>query len=251
VPGAQIIGRAFEILRLVAYSGPAGGRLKDLADAANVSRPTVHRILQAMMRERAVVQDNATRRYHLGPLTFELGLTAPHYSGTLQACRPTLERLAEETGDTIYLVTRSGFDVICIDRKEGSFPIRTYTLAVGDRRPLGVGAAGLALLAALDPPLLDAFIAQHRGKLDRYGMLTVEEVRDGVMAARAQGYALSMEKLTKGVSGIGMAVPARPGPPYLGVSIASITERVHGERLPLLVKVLGRHVAELAKTLHT
>jgi DNA-binding IclR family transcriptional regulator len=34
-------------------------------------------------------------------------------------------------------------------RHEGSFPIRTLVLDVGNRRPLGVGAGGLAILAAI------------------------------------------------------------------------------------------------------
>ena len=43
----------------------------------------------------------------------------------------------------------SGIESLCIDVEEGTYPIRANYLRVGSRRPLGVGAGSLALLAWL------------------------------------------------------------------------------------------------------
>lgn len=45
-----------------------------------------------------------------------------------------MDRLQAETQDTCYLTLRSGFDAVCLDRREGLSPIRVLTLDVGSRR---------------------------------------------------------------------------------------------------------------------
>jgi len=57
-----------------------------------------------------------------------------------------LRAFAEEVGDTVYLVVRSGMEAVCLERIEGPSPVRVLTLDSGSRRPLGLGAGGLAIL---------------------------------------------------------------------------------------------------------
>ena len=40
----------------------------------------------------------------------------------------------------------SGADAVCIDRRLGSYPVKTLTVEVGTKRPLGIGAGSLAIL---------------------------------------------------------------------------------------------------------
>jgi DNA-binding IclR family transcriptional regulator len=140
--GTQTIARAAQVLRLIAARNSSGMRLVDLARHAKLERPTAHRILQGLAGEGLVRQERATKRWFLGRLVFELGLAASSQFNVRDLCRPVLARLAERTGDTVFLTVRSGFDTVCVDRMEGSFPIKTLTLDVGTRRPLGVGAGG-------------------------------------------------------------------------------------------------------------
>ena len=77
------------------------------------------------------------------------GLTATPRFNLREICHPALARIADATGDTVFLTQRSGLDAVCLDRREGTFPIKTFTLEVGMRRPLGVGTGSLAILSAL------------------------------------------------------------------------------------------------------
>ena len=65
---------------------------------------------------------------------------AKHRFSFVRLAEPALERLAHRTQDTVYLVARVGDEIVCLDAREGSFPIKALTLNVGDRRPLGIGA---------------------------------------------------------------------------------------------------------------
>ena len=137
--GTQSIERALTLIREIAAHNRTGSRLLDLANRTGLQRPTVHRMLKCLTLENMVQQDPDTHRYYLGPMVFELGLTAAPRYNLREICHPSLSRIAEATGDTVFLTQRSGLDAVCLDRHEGTFPIKTFTLEIGMRRPLGIG----------------------------------------------------------------------------------------------------------------
>ena len=63
--------------------------------------------------------------------------------------RPSLRRLAEETGESAFFSIRRGAETVCLLREEGSFPVRSFVLHEGVRFPLGVASAGTAIMAFL------------------------------------------------------------------------------------------------------
>ena len=62
----------------MASQAPQGVRLVDLSLQMGLERPTAHRLLKTLTLEGMLVQDGKTRRYSLGPLLFELGISATH-----------------------------------------------------------------------------------------------------------------------------------------------------------------------------
>src|SRR5665647_3143210 len=126
--GTQSIERATRVLRIIASHNSPGLRLVDISKQAKLERPTAHRILKCLIAEGLVRQSAETRRYFLGHLIFELGLAASSSFNLREICHPSLVRLAEKTGDTVFLAIRSGADSVCIDRVEGSFPIKRHVL---------------------------------------------------------------------------------------------------------------------------
>src|SRR6218665_2093181 len=131
VAGSQVVQRIALLMRLVAAGQGSGLRLADLYRAADLERPTVHRLLQSLVAERLLRQDSHTHRYFLGPAMYEMGLAAS----------PTLA-----LGDIVFLTERSGLDGVCTDRAEGDAPIKVYVLEIGRRRPLTVGGGSAAIL---------------------------------------------------------------------------------------------------------
>src|SRR5688572_33204474 len=142
--GTQSIEHALTLIREMAGHNRTGSRLLDLANRTGLQRPTVHRMLKCLTLESMVQQDPESHRYYLGPMVFELGLTAAPRFNLREVCHPALTRIAEATGDTVFLTHRSGLDSVCLDRREGTFPNKTFTLEIGMRRPLGVGTGSLA-----------------------------------------------------------------------------------------------------------
>jgi DNA-binding IclR family transcriptional regulator len=245
--GTQAIRRAGAILRAIARFGPGGARLIDLSRTVGLARPTTHRIVSGLIAEMMVVQNARTKRYQLGPLIFELGLATTQRSTLPEICRPALRRLAELTHDTVYLVVRSGFDVVCLDRAEGSYPIRAITLDIGGRRPLGLGAGGAALLATYPDDEIGQIIDHHCGTGPTSEGVTPEMLWNSVAEARREGCGRNQESMSPGIRGIGAAIPTDGDHAFAAISIGCIAERMTKQRSSELCALLHREVAELAE----
>lgn len=245
--GAQTVSRAFTVLRLIARRGITGMQLTEVAAAVDLPHPTAHRLLRALIGQGAVEQDHETRRYKLGPAAFELSL-ASGYTGRFLAdrYRPLLHRLNAATEDTVYLVLRSGFDAICVDRVEARTSVRIVTLDIGEWRPLGVGAAGAALLAALPDAEMEACLKVNSSEYGRYLGLKEREVRARVRLARQDGFGLTKYNQPVGTSAVGVALPLPGGVPYLGVSIGSFEERI-ASRLKMLKQLLRAEIEQMSQ----
>lgn len=247
--GTQSIHRAITILREIAARSQTGLRLADIADALELERPTAHRIVKGLVAQGMVAQDPASKRYRLGHVVYELGLAATPHFNLKEICQPAMHRLAEKSGDSVFLVVRSGLDTVCIDRLEGSYPIQTRTLNIGGRRPLGVGAGSLALLMTLPPDDIEHVISTNAPRFGTFGQLTPERLKKALKASAEAGYAVNEEDVLPGVSAIGMVIRPPHGQPYAALSIAAIESRLSGARREEMARLLAKEVRQLEKLL--
>lgn len=225
VPGTGSLRRAIDILRALATSREVGLGLSEMARLTGLPHPTVHRMLKALAAEGLVEQKPATRRYVVGEQIQFLALSRERPSLLQSVGEPHIARAAEAIGDTVFLTQRTGLDTICIARKLGPYPIQVLPLRVGDRRPLGVSSAGLALLAALEPAEAASVIAENR---ERLGAYRIDEAAalGWVRAARDLGYALRDRGIVPGTRALSVAIRDERHQAYAAVTIAGITRRM-------------------------
>jgi len=245
---AQTIGRAVQLLRLVASSQARNLRLIDIAEMASLDKSTAHRLLQRLVQERMLVRDPGHRGYRLGPLLYELGLATLPETSLRELSQPALSLLAQTTGDMAFLVVRSGFESVCMNRIAGNFAIQTMTQGVGDRHPLGVGAGGLAILSALSDGELQIVIKAVAPQLRRY-RLGEKSLRERVETTRARGHALDEGSAALDVTALGRAIRDRTGSPVGAVFVASIRSRMTEGRQREVDKRLATCVASIEAAL--
>ncbi len=242
--GVRSIERAVAILRLIAAAPLEGCRLSDLAQETGLGKATTHRLMQTLVRVGFACQDGAGGRYYLGYELIRLGQSQGRYDIGEHA-RPALLRIARETGDTVFISVREGVDAICLDRQVGDFPIKTLTLNIGDRRPLGVGAGSLMLLAALPDAQVSAAIAANAGKLEAYSRYSPEILRKLVQRTRADGYAYNDGRVLRAMNAIAVPVMDAEGTVIAALSVASIAQRMTKKRISMIVKLLEHEAAQL------
>jgi DNA-binding IclR family transcriptional regulator len=247
--GTQSIRRAAMLVRVIASRSRTGMRLAEVVQHAHLERSTARRILKCLVAEGLVMQDAASHRYYLGPLVFELGLAAAPQFNLVDICRASLQRIAEKTHDTVFLTVRSGYDSVCLDRREGSFPIKALMLEVGTRRPLGAGAGGLALLMLLPDEVVNEIVSANAVRFTSYNRLTLPSFMRMLARARALGYALNDIHITPGASSLGMPIVNRWGHPFAAISVGAIKSRMTPERQTEIADIVKAEVHLLERAM--
>lgn len=125
----------------------------------------------------------------------------------------------------MFLTVRSGADSIGLDRKIGSYPVQVHAFEVGSRRPLGVGVAGVMLLACMPESEAEELSRANAQRLVRH-QLTPARLMERLRTARAKGYAYSETGLVKGTAAIVVPVFSAVREALAAISVAAIADRL-------------------------
>jgi DNA-binding IclR family transcriptional regulator len=248
--GTQSIERTLRIFRALSSSSYLTGmEFSVLQELTGLSKGTLYRILRVLRREGFVEQHPDSHLYSLGMDFMALGSAAMNRFGIREIARPHLMRIAMKTSDTVYLSVRSGFEAVCIDREEGSFPIKVLTLAVGSRRPLGVGAGSMALLAWLPDAEIKDIIQHNARRLSINRLFSPSALLDLVKSSRKQGFAFNDGRILKSMCTIAVPVLGAQGKPLAALGVTAISDRMGSQRRKELFGIISLEASKLADEL--
>ena len=138
-----VLDKSVAILAALAEVGPLS--LAGLVEATGLSRPTAHRLAAALEAHRLVGRDGAGR-YRLGLRLLGWAGAVSTELGLVEAARPLLEALRDETGESAQLFVRDGDSRVCVAASERPAGLRD-TVPVGAVLPIDRGSGGKVLLA--------------------------------------------------------------------------------------------------------
>jgi len=244
--GVGAVSRMFAVLRSLGDCPEEGERVTQLAQQVGLSQPTTHRLLRSLMDEGMVEQDQRSKRYRLSIEFFALAAKAGKTGNLREIVRPSMLRLSASLGDSLFLLARSGFDAICLDRSEGPYPIRTFTGDIGGRVALGVGQGSLAILAYLPEEERDTVISYNLPRLKDFHLYDEVFLRSEVENVRRLGYAARNTGALPGMAGLAVPIFDREGRSVAALSVATISDRLGPDRLPTVVELLKREAAVIS-----
>jgi DNA-binding IclR family transcriptional regulator len=237
------IGRILTVLDTLAKAPTAGLRLTDVAERTQLGKTTAHRLLGGLVANSLVEQDEDSGRFFIGLKILSWASAVKNRFGFARLAEPALERISQRTHDTIYLVMRVGDEAVCLDCREGSYPIKVLTLNVGDRRPLGIGAGSLAILSALPREEIERILLTQADARSRFPFDEIQ-LRQMIEATQRDGYAYNnvhlfqgMEQVT-GMAGIGVPIRRGDGLPVAALHVTSVTSRLDPPRRDSVVAIL-------------
>jgi DNA-binding IclR family transcriptional regulator len=239
------VPRVFAMIRALTAVQAEGGRVTQLARTVGLTQATTHRLLQSLVAERMVEQDERSKLYRLSIEFFALAAHAGNPGDLRTLCRPVLLRLCASLGDSIFLLARSGFDAVCLDRSEGPFPIRSFTGDIGGRIALGVGQGAMAILAFLPEPEREEVIRFNLSRVREYGVFDEVYLRTEIERVRQLGYAGRNTGLLEGMAGVAVPICDREGRAVAALSVGTIADRLNADRLPTVVELLKREALAL------
>jgi DNA-binding IclR family transcriptional regulator len=226
--GPQVLRRGLRVLRVLREAGGDGMHVVDIARAAGMQRSTVYRYLDVLVEEGYALREGRAPRWRVA----EMGVLVAGdlHADAVRRLRPALRQISDVSGDSSFLICRAGGDSLCLHRELGNYPVQVLAVTIGHRQPLGVGAAGLALLAALPDSEAREVIAQNEATLRAYGGMTGAQMYRLVENTRDRGWAVVANAAVPGVLGVGIALRNSAGYPYLAVSVSSLVDRMPAAR---------------------
>jgi DNA-binding IclR family transcriptional regulator len=248
------IARLLAVLGALSKASANGLRLTDVIEATGLGKTTAHRILGGLMSYGLAEQDPETGRFFIGVTMLSWATAARDRFSLVRLVEPALVRIARQTQDTVYLVVRTGDEIVCLDCREGSFPIKVLTLNVGDRRPLGIGAGSLAILSALPDSEIDRVLVANAEAMAAYPFDEVK-LRQMIATTRQNGYSYNNIHLLPGLenvtemAGIGMPIRKGDGMPVAALHLTSVTSRLDPPRRDNLVATLRQEIRQIEAAL--
>jgi len=196
--GVGVLDKSVAILAALAENSPLS--LAGLVAATGLSRPTAHRLAAALEAHRLVGRDEAGR-YRLGLRLLAWAGAAGAEVELVEAARPVLAQLRDETGESTQLFVREGDSRVCVAAAERPRGLRD-TVPVGAVLPLDRGSGGKVLLA---------FGGEPGHELD---------------VVRRQGWAASVAEREEGVASVSAPVLDAGGRVRAAVSVSGPVNRL-------------------------
>ncbi|KAA1420510.1 IclR family transcriptional regulator [Mumia zhuanghuii] len=224
------VERAADILLLFADTpGPDLG-VTEIADALDLSKAAVHRVL-ASLRSRGLVDlDERSRRYSLGVAAMRLGLTYLDRIDVRRVGRPFLEDLSARTDETATLSVLLGdHSRIYVDQVTPDREV-IMTVTIGEPYPLYAGASSRAFLAFLPDAEIEEYLEDT--PLDAVTSSTVvdaDALRQDLEVVRRQGWAHSHGERLDGAASVAAPVRGSDGRPVAVLSVCGPAERFERE----------------------
>ncbi|WP_370691880.1 IclR family transcriptional regulator domain-containing protein [Bradyrhizobium xenonodulans] len=166
----------------------------------------------------------------------------------LDIVSPHLRAAVSELGDTGFFTRCVGFETVCVARQLGSYPIQALAWDVGERRPLGLSNAGIAILSSMQSDAAREVFAKNRSRFSRYGVST-EAILQEVAVARSKGFAGRERSLIPGTSPISVAIRSSCGEAPGALAITPTARRRSPERTEEIVARLRRHATAIESEL--
>ncbi|MDE2435089.1 MAG: helix-turn-helix domain-containing protein [Sphingomonadales bacterium] len=232
---------AFSILRLFARERRSLS-LSDVARATGTSPSSCLNLLRTLVGEGALIPDTG-KRYALGEGWEALAvLVDADHLRLVARVKPMLAQFACAHDATVGLWQVSAHDRIELIALGESTSSTRIHMAVGQRQPIGGGAAGRALCAATG--VSGAELARRFAQLRWQRPLTVTEYADQVAAARADGFSIDAGYGHIGICSLAAVVPDVP-PRYVVTASTFLGSRQDNALADLgrALKVLAQQIA--------
>lgn len=247
----QSLGRALDIVELIAAAGRQGSRLTDLAQEVGISKAAAYAIIQTLIARGALSAsgEGMTKRYHLGLSLVRLGDMAVASTGIADAAMPILRQLTQSIGMTSRIAVWDDDAAVVVARADAPDSVR-FDEALGRRERPYCSAVGKVFLAAMPRP--DALaILERTGHPERTPrtLHTIAALEADLDATRTRHYGIDDEEDHEGIACVAAGVFGYDGAAVAAISVTTLKQLLPNEAVPALAGAIIEHANRLSLAL--
>lgn len=214
----QSVDRALEIIDIL-QDEPQGLGVTSLSKKMGVSKSTIYRLLSSLLNKEYVRKNRETQKYHLGLRLMQLGQTVTNQIDIRQIASPVMERLVQDTGETVHLVVQNGNEIVYIDKIESQATIRMFS-NIGKRAPMHCTGVGKAILSGLSDEKVENIIKENGLKKFTNNTITDPQVlKEHLNEIQMAGYSIDDEEHEMGIKCAASPIFNFKGEVVAGISV--------------------------------
>ena len=232
-----MVERAFNIIELLYDSGEGMG-VSEIAAQLQLPKATVYRILATMEKWGYIFQDFQTEKYNLGFNFIKVGEAVKSTVDARTIALPFMEKLAEESGETVYLCKQYNDEALILETVSGEASA-LYSM-VTPSIPLYCSALGRCLMVDFSKEQISKYV-REKGMPKR----TISTI--GTEQELKNEIGIEVEEYEYGMMCIAGMIKNSQGKTIASMSISGPTSRIRhkGEKkLTDLVKESCKAVSE-------
>jgi DNA-binding IclR family transcriptional regulator len=227
---------AERVLALLASfeDGRAELGVTEIASSLGVHKSTASRLAATL--ERTGFLARSGRRYRLGVEIIRLGTLALRSTDIVATMRPAMEKLSQQTGETINLAVPAGSEILNVAELPSTYILSCSGGWIGRRTKPHAVANGKVLLAygALPVP----------AGLKRYTDHTItsfDALNQELAAIRRDGFGKAVDELEDGLVAVAAPVFGASGECIAALSVSGPSFRMPAEKLDELGRLCASH----------
>ena len=223
--------------------------LLEIAKHTSMPVTSLYRFLETFEKFGFIKSDPGGKSYNLGPALFRLGMLSYDSVDLREAAKAEMEKLAEVTGESIFLTVRDGSNSVCIESAEGRHRVR-LTQRIGAVLPLHAGAAAKVLLAYMPESERENVLKSLQLRSLGPGTITKRSALEkDIRAIRSRGYPVSREEVDVGSCGVAVPVFSENGEVVAAVASGGPIYRFTDKKIKQLVNELTKASQTIGKNL--
>lgn len=198
-----------------------------------------------VLKDFGYVMEASDGKYRLGYRFLKMARIVRSDNSLMTVSRPIMEKLMEETEETIILSVRSNFQAVCLDIIASLRPVKV-TSVQGGIVPLHCGATSKALLVSMGEQFIDTLF--EMGLVKKYTEHTLTDKKslmEDIDLIRRDGYSFSDSELDEGVVSYGVPLHDYNGNVVASLGISGPRERMFDQDRQLFVDKLKKAGKEI------
>lgn len=214
----QSVVRALDILEFCAKNRGAG--VTDIARGLDLNKSTAFGIIKTLEQKGYLFKNLQTDQYHISLKIHSLAHSAIQSIAIVDIVRPYLDELVHKYEETVHLVESVEMEVVYIDKRETSKPIRIST-QVGNRLPMYCTGVGKAILSTMTEDEIDRY--SENITFESFTKNTIdgpEKLKEELKTIKKQGYSVDNEEYQEDLFCVAVPIINKSGNATNAISIS-------------------------------
>lgn len=241
----RVLDRAFDIVEVLSQARKPMS-LGDISKQTEMSKSTVHRLLQAM-HARHYVEKDKNSYYSIGLKFIEL--VSYHINGLElhTEAKPYLSVLRSELDLTVHLGILEAEEVIYVEKMD-LYPSTMLYSQIGYRTPAYCSSMGKCLLSCLSgEELKEALSGCHFKQFTPHTITNMYDLKQHLKKVRQQGWAMDDQEYMLGHRCVGAPIFDYRGDSIASVCVSGSITQISDERLSMIVELVKKTALQISR----